>query len=338
MRVAYRSLEEGTALDKVFLQRQRLEKCGILPSELIKDDDVTRCLILFSTLASCFFTSPLQWLPYNWWQIVYVLLRWLAAVYFCGWLLAVFALEPNAEFLAALTIWGFIVWVVYLVVAAAACTVKMVFWIWNTCHGRREPEVDPADHLHSVVVKWSEDRVAWYQKVQWVLSVLGVSLQVGIMVLYWSLLSAGDSHRNSVFNYHLHMVGGLVALIDVLTSGIVMSVYHVYLLFACSVIYSVFNRVYYNTTGRIIYPVLDYATKPGLAAAVIVGTVFVFMPLLYLLLYSISAARRWLVYKCRLYVPRPTHIHVLSSASFNGDSEFDDKESQPLNESLPSNK
>ena len=246
-----------------------------------------------------------------------------------------FAVTQNAELLAALTIWGFIVWVVYLIVAAAACTVKMAFWIWSTAHGRREPEVDPADHLQSVVVGWSEDRVAWYQKAQWVLFVLAVPLEVGIMVLYWSLLSASDPDKNSVFNYHVHMVGGLVALIDVFTSGIVMSVYHVYLLLVCSIIYSVFNRVYYDVTGRIIYPVLNYATNPGQAAVVIVGTIFVFMPLLYLLIYSISAARRWLVHRCRprVYPTQGTRI-LISESFYSGDPEFGDKESQPLNESL----
>lgn len=246
-----------------------------------------------------------------------------------------FALARNGELLAALTIWGFIIWVVYLMVAAAACTAKMVLWIWNTVNGRREPELDPDDHLDSVVVKWSEDRVAWYQKVQWLLFVLGISLEVGIMVLYWSLLSADDENRNSVFNYHLHMIGGLVALIDLFTSGIVMSVYHVYLLFVCSIIYSVFNRVYYDATGRIIYPVLNYATNPGQAAVVVVGIVFVFMPLLYLLLYFISAARRWLVHRCRPLAYQPIRVHILSSASFQtGGSEIGDKDTQPLNESL----
>ena len=246
-----------------------------------------------------------------------------------------FALARNGELLAALTIWGFTIWVVYLIVAAAACTAKMVFWIWNTVNGRREPELDPDDHLDSVVVKWSEDRVAWYQKVQWFLFVLGVSLEVGIMVLYWSLLSADDEDRNSVFNYHLHMIGGLVALIDLFTSGIVMSVYHIYLLVVCSIIYSVFNRVYYDATGRIIYPVLDYATNPGQAAVVVVGTVFVFMPLQYLLLYFISAARRWLVHRCRPLAYQSIRIHVLSSAYFPTEgSEVGDKDTQPLNESL----
>ena len=274
------------------------------------------------------------------------------ALYFLGWLIAVFA-ESGALDLTAnttqsangtarghhlpplvfLTIWGFIVWVVYLLVAAMACTVKMVFWVWSTAHRKREPEVDPADHLQSVVVKWSEDRVAWYQKVQWVLFVLGVSLEVGIMVLYWTLLSSGDPGRNSVGNFHVHLIGGLVGLIDVVTSGIVLSLYHVYLLFVCSITYAIFSRVYYDITGNIIYPVLDYANRPVQAAVIDVVTIFLFMPLLHLLLYSISAVRRWLIYRCRPNVCAVKAAHVLSYQSFT-DPECEENESKPLSDSL----
>ena len=244
---------------------------------------------------------------------MYIVLRWIVTVYFLGWFAYVFVAVPQAKLLIFLTIWGYITWVLYLLVAALSSTVKMVFWIWNTVHGKREPELDPADHLHSVVVTWSEDRVAWYQKVQWVLFVMGVPVQICIMVLYWTLLSSQDPHRESPENYHLHLLGGLVGLLDIFVSGIVLSIYHLYwgILYGCT--YSVFTGIYYAANGtniggdRYIYPILDYGRNPGISAGIVLATSFVVVPLIYLFAYAISAGRRWLAHRYRLWLYRRLH-------------------------------
>lgn len=259
--------------------------------------------------------SVLQWLPYNWWQLVYIALRWMVALYFLGWLIYVFvaAREPKSKLLIFLTIWGFIVWTLYLLVAAMSSTVKMGFWIWNTALGEREPELDPADHLQSVVVTWSEDRVAWYQKVHWVLFILGVPVQICVMLLYWTLLSGMDANRESAENYNLHLLGGLIGLIDVFVSGVILSLYHLYLVIGYGCVYTVFTGIYYAANGtnprgdRYIYPILDYGNNPGTSAAVGIATSLVVVPLIYLLTYGISVVRRWLAHWFQLWLYRNHH-------------------------------
>ena len=220
------------------------------------------------------------------------------------------AQEPKEKLLIYLTIWGFIAWTLYLLVAAMSSTVKMGFWIWNTARGRREPELDPADHLNSVVVTWSEDRVAWYQKVHWVLFIIGVPVQICIMLLYWTLLSHLDPNRDSAENYNVHMLGGLVGLVDVFVSGIILSVYHLYLVVAYGCAYTVFTGIYFAANGTdprgnpYIYPILDYGNNPGTSSAIALATPLVIVPLIYLLVYGISLVRRWLAHWYQLWLYR----------------------------------
>ena len=247
----------------------------------------------------------------------------MVALYFLGWLIVVFAQDNTVELptnstlgtnvttynplkrLIFLTNWGFLIWTGYLLVAAMACTVKMVFWVWSTAHGKREPEVDPADHLQSVVVKWSEDRVGWYQKVQWVLYSLAVPLQFAVVILYWGIILPYSSNIYTAINFHVHLVGGVFAAIDLLTSGVLVSVYHMYCIIFLGILYIVFSSVYdvYGGTSiwedPFIYAILDYTGNPGLAVGVAIGTVFAFTPVVYLATYALAGVRRWLVHKCR---------------------------------------
>ena len=264
----------------------------------------------------CRFLLTLQWLPYNWWQIVYIVSRWIVALYFLGWLIFVFVNVPNAKLLIFLTIWGFITWVLYLLVAALSSTAKMVLWIWKTAHGRKEPELDPADHLNFVVVTWAEDCVAWYQKVHWVLFAIAIPVQICIMVLYWTLLSSMDPNRESAENYNLHLLGGLVGLVDIWVSGIVLSIYHLYWGMVYGCVYTVFSGIYYAANGTnirgdpYIYPILDYGNMPGLSVGIVLATSFIIVPLIYLLMYALGAGRRWLAHWYQLWLYRRFHSYV----------------------------
>ena len=261
---------------------------------------------------------------------MYIVSRWIVALYFLGWLIFLFADDTTVvvtsnsnngtngtndttnvityntlKRLIFLTNWGFLTWSVYLFIAAAACTMKMVLWIWNTAHGRREPEVDPADHLHSVVVTWSEDRVAWYQKVHWVVYTAVIPLQFAVVILYWTIILPFTSNIYNALNFHVHLLNGVFAAVDLLTSGILVSIYHMYGIIFIGVMYVLFSGIYDAFGGTnvredpYIYNVLDYTGAPGLAVGLAIATVFVFVPILYLIIYALAAARRWLSQKCR---------------------------------------
>ena len=254
---------------------------------------------------------------------MYVISRWIVALYFLGWLITLFAIDTTTVLpssngtnatvityhplkrLIFLTNWGFLTWNVYLFIAAVACTVKMVFWVWNTVHGKREPELDPADHLHSVVVTWSEDRVAWYQKVQWVFYTAIIPLQFAVVILYWTIILPFTSNIYNALNFHIHLLNGVFAAIDLFTSGVVVSIYHMYGIVSIGIIYVIFSGIYDAFGGTnvreepYIYNVLDYTGGPGLAVGLALATVLVFVPILYLITYGVAALRRWLTHKYR---------------------------------------
>jgi hypothetical protein len=219
-----------------------------------------------------------------------------------------------------LTIWGFILWTLYLLISASASTAKMIFWIVAFCKGRgntnererTEEDANEVDERGYEVVSWGDDRIAWYQKVQWVFYQLGPILQIAILLLYWSLLfhTMTPAQVYNAENFNVHMTGGVMAVVDIIANGIPISIYHVYIPFTFGVVYSVFTGVYYAAGGTdpygnpFIYPTLNYEAAPGASAGIVIAVTFLFLPLLHVGMYALSCFRRWLSYHLRLWCSR----------------------------------
>ena len=222
--------------------------------------------------------------------------------------------EHPAKLLIYLTIWGFIVWTLYLVISALSCSTKLIFWINDTVRAMiRDVETDQnAEEENFKPVSWGDDRIAWYQKVHWVFYTLGATIQIGILLLYWSLLFPlmEPEQIYNAANFNLHMTGGVMAFIDTVANGIHISIYHFYILIAFGSVYSVFTGIYFVANGTdpngnpYIYPVLDYSTNPGAAAGTAIATTLLLMPLLHVAMYALSCFRRWLSFHLRSYFKR----------------------------------
>ena len=260
-----------------------------------------------------------QWLPYNWWQIIYILIRWIFAIYYSAWLVVVFATSffPEYSFIY-LTMWGLFLWTLYLLISASACTAKMIFWIIDFCrkgrgdaNERERTEEDPndLDERDYEVVSWGNDRISWYQKVQWIFYQLGATLQIGILILYWSLLFPFETPAQvyNAQNFNTHMTGGVMAFIDIIANGIPISIYHnMYIPFAFGAVYSLFTGLYYAAGGTdpygdpCIYPLLNFEEAPGTSAGLKIVVTCLMLPLLHAYMYTLSCFRRWLSYHLRL--------------------------------------
>ena len=182
--------------------------------------------------------------------------------------------------------------------------------MYSTCNNYN-PSTTERNGQHSIEeqaksgVICPKDELSWYQKLHWVFFQVATLLQVLIAVLYWSLLAENDNVLNKPINYHVHLIGGIMSLVDVGISGIIISIYHVYTVMIYGSIYGVFSGVYYLAGGKAIngsnyiYPVLDYSTKPGEAVGLLILTILVIVPAFHLLMYFGSLLRRWAVWHLR---------------------------------------
>ena len=276
---------------------------------LLKVCTLSRCMHVlqkyevFYVLLSLF----LQWLPYNQWQVIYLMVRWILALYFLPWLIVRAVEFDHITYFLYLTDWAIIIWVLYLLIAASASTVKYIFHMYAIVVGKNDvnptsendPESDTEDSSpESIYLNWREDNIAWYQKIHWVFFNIALPLEVGVTFLYWSLLHQ-PGFPISGTNVNHHLMPGVIAVIDIWAVGIVLNIYHVYMIIVLEVIYGIFTLIYWAAGGvdfvgnTYIYYYLDYTNNPGLAAGTLIGCFF-FFPFLYLVLYGINLLRRWL--------------------------------------------
>ena len=156
-------------------------------------------------------------------------------------------------------------------------------------------------------VTWSEDELSWYQKVHWVMFQMALLIQLGILILYWALLFENDNPMTKYHpaNFHVHLLGGIMSLVDVGVSGVIISIYHIYIGMIYGSVYSIFSGIYYAAGGKgingtdYIYPVLDYSTNPGQAVGLDFIVLLVLLPAMHCSIYAFSLLRRWAVYHFR---------------------------------------
>ena len=255
----------------------------------------------------------MQWLPHKWqFQVLFLIYRWIFALYFLGWLIHSGVQTGGPKFFIFLTIWSLLMWVAYLLFAAASVTLRF-FQVHIVCRQKFEIDLALVDSDPAVIEKpkgccgAKTDRITWYQKIQWFLFNIGTESAFIVLLLYWSLLYRGGPISGATANSDL--TNGLIALVDVWLSGTPVQFLHFIYLQACGIMYAVFTGIYYvadgtNTRGDpYIYPVLNYGNNTALAVGLDIGVVLVLAPAIHVLWYFMYAARFWLVWfiyrKCR---------------------------------------
>ena len=249
----------------------------------------------------------MQWLPYDWrYQLIYIAYRWALVLYFFIWLVIAGKSSRNSYFIY-LTNWAHLAFNSYLIISALSSSFKLAVTRYARPKGPDTPAykdnlIEDDSELEGY---WnvSKNTLSWYQIVHWVSFTLGIELAFGVMVLYWTL----DYNSTQVIdgvNVNTHLLNGILALVDVWISGTPVRLLHCLYLMLFSFVYGTFSGVYYISTGRNIYAVLDYRSNTGAAVGLNMGIVFVFLPLLHLCVYLLSMCRRWLVRWARTQVQR----------------------------------
>ena len=260
----------------------------------------------------------MQWLPYNAWQVIYIIWRWILVCYFFAWLVVSGVSWNHPTYLIYLTHWGMMTWVLYLGMSAVSCTVKFACDMYVHIKGkntvstdvemseRKDVETQSASKSADgdnvdIYADWRMDEVAWYQKIHWILFNISLPLEIGIAILYWPLLYNPNRVLNPVetgVNFNVHLIPALIALTDVWITGIILNIYHIYMIFLYAAVYGTFTLIYFGAGGmdqsgnHYIYPYLDYGGNPGLSAGMLLVCVIVYFPFLHFALYLISLPRR----------------------------------------------
>lgn len=236
-------------------------------------------------------------------QLFYVLYRWVLMIYFFAWLV-VTGVDANtsgfgAKYLIYLTYWAFLVWNLYLIVAAVSTTVQFLQIHFQFCKPN-EAQNDLMDYQKVHLIHASG--TSWFNKVHWIFFTLGTELAVGVSILFW-LFFYDSEKADFLFSpiiLHVHMINGISALVDLWIVSIPIRLLHVIYPISFGLIYAAFTGFYYAFNGtdisgnHYIYPILDYDSNPGMAARLLIGCILGYLTAIHFLFFLIYIVRNWI--------------------------------------------
>ena len=223
--------------------------------------------------------------------------RWFLAVYFFSWLIVSGVKSTGPIYFIFLTNWCFIAFNLYLIVAAVSTTTKyLLVHFLRPTEGVLSKSEEFEIKKPSGFCGYSDNSIAWYQMIQWLLFNLAITLAFAVMILYWALLYGGGAVDG--INANTHLVNGLVALVEVWVTGIPVNFLHLIYSMVFGVVYCVFTGIYFAATSEAVYPgVIDFGSNLGLAVGIQVGVVLGFLPLIHIIVFYLQyLARFWILY------------------------------------------
>lgn len=240
---------------------------------------------------------PLQWLTTWRLQLLYLTYRWVLLLYFLSWLLVVTIQGISgvgSKFFIYLTNWGFIVWNAYLFVAVVSTTLNFC----RTCCVSTDLVEHNEPSLHctnsSCCCGITSGNITWKEKIHWALFTISTEFAVSISILFWIYFS-----EFNLYSLHVHMINGIVAILDLWITGIPIRLLHVAYVLLFGTIYILFTGLYYIFNGknicgnRFIYPMLDYGSNLG-AVSLLIGYTLGYLTIVHLIFFFQYLARHWI--------------------------------------------
>ena len=139
------------------------------------------------------------------------------------------------------------------------------------------------------------EKLTWYQKLSWILWIIAANGSAVVTILYWTLIFTPPTDFMDV---SIHALNSLFVLIELFMGSIPVRLLHVVYVMIFSSIYSIFTVVYWaaggvNDRGKsYIYNVIDIENgNAGVAAGILIATVFLIVPLIQLLLFGLYKLR-----------------------------------------------
>ena len=258
---------------------------------------------------------PLQWFPVTLrLQLLYLAYRWLLLLYFLPWLMVITIQAGisgvGPKFFIYLTNWGFIVWNTYLFIAVISTTLNFyrTFCVPNNAIENNELSVHSTNKCQSHYCGIRSGTITWKEKIQWVLFTIGTEFAVSISIIFWIFF-----FEFNVYSLHVHMINGIVAVLDLWITGIPIRLLHLAYVLLFGFVYILFTVLYYTFNGtdvcgnRFIYPILDYGSKGSGALGLLIGCTLGYLTTVHLLFFIQYLARHWITgyIHRRLYAQRP---------------------------------
>lgn len=254
-------------------------------------------------------THP-QWLPYRWYfQLIFLVYRWVIATFFFVWLVlaGLYPANGGPKYFIFLTNWAFLAFNAHLVWSAIVTSIDF-FREFVCC---RQQYIDLGETRSLAYERDLEapagccgrhyNRISWYHMIQWAVFMIGVELAVAITLLYWPLLYDSRFAISGV-NFNTHGSQGIIAVLELLISGVPIRFYHFYYNQIFASVYAVFTGVYYAAGGTntnndpYIYRILDYGSTPGFSTGLVLAVILVFLPIVHFAFHLVYIARYWLIY------------------------------------------
>ena len=233
----------------------------------------------------------------------------------------------GAKYLIYLTHWGFILWNAYLIFAAVSTTVSFA-----QVHLRYEqdfvaltPFSDNVENHHWGYCDTRSNRITWRDKLHWALFIISTEGAVAISILFWVFFYDPDDKERlfSAVSIHVHMLNGIIALVDLWITGIPIRLLHLIYILIFGVTYVTFTGLYYVCNGtdpggnHYIYPMLDYGRNPGLASGLVIGCALGFLTLLHVTFFA-----QYLIRQCITYRIYGRHEHLAQEETVLSDIEL----------------
>ena len=287
-----------------------------------------------------------QWMPLP----LFVVYRVLVLLYMLSWLIAsgVDRGDKQGEggkwliFITNHTL--LLINIGFLAITALTVGYAVVYYIDKSKLQRFYPKPAPTAQAF-----YSQDNIAWYVKICWVLYIVGVSSEIANICGFWvaiyepcppddAMAEMTNSSLNSTSNdvrpcsnldaisIHVHLILGLLALIDIYLSRVPYQILHFFYSISYMAFFVVFSGIYFAAEGTdhlgnpYIYSVLDYRESP--AEAVGFCIVIVILPMIMYIILFLLAWLRDVIYSrirfCFWDLRRSSTYCVGSSEKENG--------------------
>lgn len=238
----------------------------------------------------------------------FIVLRLIFLAYNLGWLIYNIYLFGGKLFIF-LTNWTFTILVIYFIVATTLSSIALYNDLKNTrvSTNRETPvvaiEMGSGDEGEASNENAREqDALRWEHKLLWFLHIIAASAGLWITVGYWTVLIEDDVIDAN--NITKHALNSVFMVIDTAVSSIPMRFLHWLYALLYIAVYLLFSVIYWqlggtNNRGRpYIYKALDYNDFQLRTGGLLVGFMFVVLPLLHLFLLGITKLRDYLHKKC----------------------------------------
>uniref|UniRef100_A0A914X026 Protein rolling stone n=1 Tax=Plectus sambesii TaxID=2011161 RepID=A0A914X026_9BILA len=242
----------------------------------------------FSTGSNSSDFVTFQWCKFRWPFAIY---RFVVAAYF--FTLMILCAVWAKKYIIFLTYWTLTVFAGYLILSAVLCIV-----------------------LSDNPALFSNALVRGLLSICWFLYNIVATLNPIIAIIYWMLVYKPTTQTPLIHNLTIHFFNGVFVVFNLVVSAQPHKWSHVWVPMLYASLYFIFMGVWYKAGGLnehekpYVYAAIDFSTDPLKSALLIVGLIFIAIPVVHTIIWVLTKLRLFIYEKCCC---RGTRVTTLSS-------------------------